>query len=251
MRNYLAAECYKVFRRKYLYIALAVCLALESLLLWGTWLTCSWGNTSITFYSTAIMVAMLLSFGMYATFLTGDVVFSEQYKHTTLKNEVSYGLPRTRIYLGKLTISILVALIACVVLVGFYLAGCWFLYPHDGMDAKALELVLYCLAGALPLWLAAQAVVIACYFQVRGSTMAAFTGIAILAVLPPVFEVFGLIFHPVFEMLRQVMPAVMMEQLRNAAFDWGYVGQCWLVGLVWFAAATALGLGLFRKKEIR
>ena len=66
-----------------------------------------------------------------------------------------------------------------------------------------------------------------------------------------VFEVFGLIFHPVFEMLRQVIPAVMMEQLRNAAFDWGYVGQCWLVGLVWFAAATALGLGLFRKKEIR
>ena len=28
MRNYLAAECYKTFRRKYFYIALAVCLGL-------------------------------------------------------------------------------------------------------------------------------------------------------------------------------------------------------------------------------
>ena len=29
MRNYLSAECYKAFRRKYFYIALAVCLGLE------------------------------------------------------------------------------------------------------------------------------------------------------------------------------------------------------------------------------
>ena len=35
MRNYLTAECFKVFRRKYLYVALAICLALEGVLLWG------------------------------------------------------------------------------------------------------------------------------------------------------------------------------------------------------------------------
>ena len=34
MRNYLAAECYKTFRRKYFYIILAVCLGLEAVLLW-------------------------------------------------------------------------------------------------------------------------------------------------------------------------------------------------------------------------
>ena len=39
MRNYLAAECYKTFRRKYFYIILAVCLGLEAVLLWGYW-TC-------------------------------------------------------------------------------------------------------------------------------------------------------------------------------------------------------------------
>ena len=35
MRNYLAAECYKTFRRKYFYIILAVCLGLEAVLLVG------------------------------------------------------------------------------------------------------------------------------------------------------------------------------------------------------------------------
>ena len=96
MRNYLAAECYKTFRRKYFYIILAVCLGLEAVLLWGYWTTWKWGNSNVDFYSTAIMVPFMLSIGLYATIVTGDIVFSEQYKNNTLKNEVSYGLSRGR-----------------------------------------------------------------------------------------------------------------------------------------------------------
>ena len=51
MRNYLAAECYKTFRRKYFYIILAVCLGLEAVLLWGYWTTWKWGNSNVDFYS--------------------------------------------------------------------------------------------------------------------------------------------------------------------------------------------------------
>lgn len=251
MRNYLAAECFKVFRRKYFYVTMAIFLALEGILLWGYWRTYSWGNPQVSFYSTSMIVALLLSFGMYATFGTGDMVFSDQYKHTTLKNEVSYGIPRVRIYLGKLLVSLLVAFVACAVLVGFYLAGCWLLFPHSGEDGQALAIVGYCLAGALPLWMAAQAVVLACYFHVRSSAMAAFLGVGILAVLPLILQVFGLIFHPAFEVLRQFTPIVMMDNLKNTAFDSGYIALCWATGLVWFAGATALGLGLFQKKEIR
>ena len=160
MADYLRAECTKAFRRKYLYIALLVCLAGESLLLLGSWLTYSWGNTNISFHSTAVMVAAILSFGLYATLITGDIVFSDQYKHNTLKNEVSYGLPRGRIYLGKLLVSMLVALAACVVLIGFYLGGCWLLFPHDGSDGTVWSLLGYCLAGAFPLWLGGQALVL-------------------------------------------------------------------------------------------
>lgn len=85
MRNYLAAECYKTFRRKYFYIILAVCLGLEAVLLWGYWTTWKWGNSNVDFYSTAIMVPFMLSIGLYATIVTGDIVFSEQYKNKYIK----------------------------------------------------------------------------------------------------------------------------------------------------------------------
>ncbi len=129
MRNYLAAECYKTFRRKYFYIILAVCLGLEAVLLWGYWTTWKWGNSNVDFYSTAIMVPFMLSIGLYATIATGDIVFSEQYKNNTLKNEVSYGLSRGRIYLGKLLVSTGIAVLAAVVMMGFYLGLCWVLFP--------------------------------------------------------------------------------------------------------------------------
>ena len=119
MRNYLAAECYKVFHRKYFYLSLLVVLALEGLIVWGSWFTWSNGNTGMDFYSAAITMVMLLSIGLYATILTGDMVFSEQYKYNTLKNEVAFGVPRWRIYLGKLTVATLVALVAAVVMTVF------------------------------------------------------------------------------------------------------------------------------------
>ena len=251
MRNYLSAECFKAFHRRYFYTALAVCLILEGVLLWGYWLTLNWGNPDVNFSFAATTLSFLLSVGLYATLITGDIVFSDQHRNNTLKNEVSYGLPRVRIYLGKLAVSILAALIAAAVMMGFYLAGCWLLFPHDAQDAQGWALVGYCLAGALPLWLAAQAVVIACYFLVRSATLAAFLAVGILGVVPSVLQVLGLLFHPAFELLRQFTPSVMLDSLRNMAFDGSYLGLCWISGLVWFAAATALGLFLFRRKEIR
>ena len=251
MRNYLAAECYKVFHRKYLYLTLLVVLALEGLMVWGCWFTSSNGNAGMDFHSAIITLVMLMSIGLYATILTGDMVFSEQHKHNTLKNEVAYGLPRGRIYLGKLAVSTLVAVVAAAVMLGFYMLGCWILLPHNEFDQLALEAVGYALAGSLPLWLGGQGVVLACYFLVRSSTMAAFLAVGLLGVVPPIFQLCGILIHPVFETIRQFMPAVMLERLSANAFQWDYVGQCWLVGMVVLVGATAVGLLAFRKKEIR
>ena len=251
MRNYLSAECYKAFRRKYFYIALAVCLGLELVLLGCYWLTMSWGNPTVSFGSTAVLVPMVLSVGLYAALITGDIVFSDQYKYNTLKNEVAYGIPRRRIYLGKLAVTALTSVLAALVMLGLYLGGCWLLFPHAAGDGQTWALVGYCLAGALPLWLAGLAVVNACYFLIRSNTIAAFAGVGILALVSQIFQLLGLLIHPVFEVVRQFMPNVMLDTLANMAFQWNYVGLCWVSGLVWCAGATAVGLLAFRGKEIK
>ena len=251
MRNYLAAECYKVFQRKYFYITLLVVLALEGVLLWGCWLTSSWGNEGMNFYSAATLVAVMLSIGVYATIITCDMVFSEQYKQNTLKNEVAYGLPRIRIYLGKLAVSTLVSILAAAVMVVLYVTGCWVLLSHNEQDAAALTLIGYSLLGAFPLWLGAQGITMACYFLVRNTTQAAFISVGLLGVVPVILQALGLLVHPVFEVVRQFMPTVMLDKLPNMAFRMDYVGLCWLVGIILLILSTAVGLAVFQKKEIR
>ena len=92
------------------------------------------------------ILAMALQSGLYFLLIATDIVFSDQYKNNTLKNEASYGLPRVRIYLGKLLSSVLVAVVLCAVLIGGYLAFSLLLFPAgEGLETslRALGPVSY------------------------------------------------------------------------------------------------------------
>ena len=64
-------------------------------------------------------------------------------------------------------------------------------------------------------------------------------------------QMLGLLIHPAFETVRQLMPVVMLENLPNLAFQWEYAGRCWLVGLGLLLLSIGIGLAAFDKKEVR
>ena len=89
------------------------------------------------------------------------------------------------------------------------------------------------------------------YFLVRNTTLAAFVSVGLLGVVPGILQGLGLLFHPVFERVRQLMPTVMLEKLPNTAFQMDYVGLCWLVGIGLLILSVVVGMAAFQKKEIR
>ena len=101
MGNYLSAECYKAVHRKYIYIFSAAMLGLVAafmLLLRIEGMSQS-GDGMLMVQRVSVsellgILAMALSAGLYFLMIAADIVFSDQYKYNTLKNEVSYGLPR-------------------------------------------------------------------------------------------------------------------------------------------------------------
>ncbi|MGM9607567.1 MAG: ABC transporter permease [Oscillospiraceae bacterium] len=259
MLNYIRAEFYKVFRRKYTWITLGIALALEALLASGFAFTNAHGN-NMTFYRGAIMVTVMLSVGFYATLLTGDMVFAGQYKNSTLKNEVSFGLSRTRIYLGKLAVQMVMSILFCVVMVAFYVGLCWLLLYHDPeTDALIMQIIGSCLATVFPLWVGVQAVTCACMFLIKSELGGAFLAVGIFALLPNVVWLASALIsgsdgNLVGDALMAVynhMPTVMAENAVNVVGDWAFCGKAWIVGAVWFAVFTAIGLCGFRKKEIK
>lgn len=254
MLNYLRAECYKIVHRKYTWISLAIVLALEALLVSG-WVFMNLNENRVDFYTGACMLITLLYMGFLATMITGDIVFSEQYKHNTLKNEVSFGLPRARIYLGKLIAQTLLAIFACMVIVGFYLGLCALFLPHEPeADRMAMTIIGWCLLVALPLWVGVQGLTCAVFFMVRSSMAASLVVVGVIMGLPSVFQMGSIFFEGILgqamAVLYQYLPTTMLADASSVVGVWVFCGKAWLVGSVWLAASTALGLWSFSRKEI-
>ena len=256
MLDYLRAECYKLLHRSYLWITLLVVGGLELVLvlLWA-WLNGDTVNVTASVGFTTVLY--LLSMGYYATVITSDIVFSDQYKSNTLKNEVAYGIPRVRIYLGKLFASCLLSVGACVLLLGWYALLCALMLPGDGAALEALKVLGFALLCAVPVWLGSQALYLLCFFTIRGSTAATILGICIIALLGQTLTFLSLIVSLPAPALANALLAVRrlllttpLEDITGAVWDWSRVGWAWAVGAGWCVGATALGLWRFSRKEI-
>ncbi|HIT01465.1 MAG TPA: ABC transporter permease [Candidatus Enterenecus merdae] len=257
MRNYLRAEFYKVVRRKYLWITLAVALGMETFLFVGYALFHG-DQAGMGFHTGWTNLIGLLSLGIPAILLTGDMVFANQNKNGTLKNELSYGLSRGKVYWGKLLAQTGLSLLLCGVMLGYYLAGCWLLLSHDPvLDAWAMAQVGWTLLAALPLWLSAQALCCCMYFLLPSDLTGGMTALACLYGLPLMALIFGGLGggNPISGLLEwayRLMPVTMLEQVINQRVGSGLtLALTWGTGAAWWGGWTALGLLGFRHKEIR
>ena len=257
MLDYLRAECYKMLHRSYLWMALLITGGLELVLvlLWA-WINCELPN-NMTVSAGFSMVLYLLSLGYYATAITSDIAFSDQYKYNTLKNEVAYGIPRDRIYLGKLFAGVLLSIGACALLLGWYALLCALMLPGDGGALEALKVLGFALLCAFPVWLGSQALYLLCFFSIRGNTAATILGICIIALLGQVLTFLSLLLSVSAPALADCLLAVHrllltspLENFTAAVWDWSRVSWAWLVGAGWCVGTTALGLWRFSRKEI-
>ncbi len=255
MLNYIGAELYKVFHRKYVWITLAVVLVLEGLLAFG-YIYENILDRDVFFVSGASALVAMLPIGFFATMLTGDMVFAAQHKSNTLKNEVSFGLSRARVYLGKLIAMTVLSLAFLVIMFAFYLGACWLTLNHDAESDRLMwEIIGYCLLGNLPLWLGVQACVCAMYFLIRSELGAAFTALGLFGILQGALELAAAIAGgtagEIMIKICAYLPMPVGGNLPDVAGDWAYCGRAWLVGMVWLVGFTVLGLIGFRRKEIK
>ena len=254
MLDYLRAECYKMLHRSYLWMALLITGGLELVLvlLWA-WLN---GETvNMTASAGFTVVLYLLSMGYCATAITSDIVFSDQYKHNTLKNEVAYGIPRARIYLGKLFAGCLLSIGACILLLGWSALMCALLLPGDGAALEALKVLGFTLLCAFPVWVGAQALYFLCFFSIRGNTAA--ISVCIIFLLGQMLTLLSLMLNlPAPELadallaVKSLLLTTPLENITDAIWDWSRVTWAWAVGAGWCVGTTALGLWCFHRREI-
>lgn len=257
MVKYLNAECYKAFRRKYIFIFAGISLALVAFFLFlirveSRSVVDDVITMRVDVSSLIGIVIQGLIMGLYLLMIAADVVFSEQYKHNTLKNEVSFGLPRLRIYIGKLLASFFVAVVLCVVLVGGYLGMGFVLFPAGEEIGESLRLLTLCLLVALPLWMGGLGLFNMLQFFLKGSTAATIVYIMVLGVGSGFLDLMA-VFLPTMQPLADLLRTISLNTPFDLMIQQGpesAMGYAWTLGMAWLGVSTLVGAMGFQKKEI-
>lgn len=250
MVKYMNAELYKVTHRAYPAGFLAVILGGIALVMA---LIRQNAGPGADFSFFAGVLPLALSTGLYLVVATCDMVFSDQYKYNTLKNEVAYGLPRTRIYLGKLLASAVVSVVLCAVILAGYLLLARLLFPLGAAPVESMADLGRALLVALPLWLGGLGLFHMLLFLMKGSTAASIVYVLIVAVLGGsvlnLFSSFLPRLRPIIEAIEACLLTTPFQRLVSGPAE-GLTAYAWTVGMAWLLGSTIVGLTVFRKREI-
>ncbi len=259
MTNYIQSEFYRLLRSKGSYLFIMICSALlisanVILAVVGHMETgFPYNNTGFSlslFYSDLVMVFILCV-------SVASIVFGNEYTNHTMKNSISYGISRGRIYFGKLIAEIVYAVIAFVSITGLYIGSAYLLLEHS--STNDLELLINACFVALPLLLFALATT-NCFLFIIESTGGAITAImGVLIAFPLVSNFLGMKFE-LFRKLGNILPWNLMNNMnfdfetKQMILPWegrtGYINY-WLYGILWTVLFVLIGFLAFRKKEIK
>ena len=267
MLNYIRAELYKATHRLYTWIMLGLVFLGEGFM-FLVWFD---NREYMTFYDAVSVVGMMMVMGFIATIFTCDIVFAGQHQNGTLKNEVSFGLSRDKIYFGKFIAMTLLSLAAMVIALGVYLAVCRLMLSNgDGGALAALELIGLAVLTEFPVWLGCQAIICAASFLLNSAIVANVTAFGVVIGSHFAIQFFLLFIRAdslvaqllekiyywlPYEPLFAIYPGVANLQTGPTPaileIDWIGIRNCWIIGGFWLIFATAVGLYFFRKKEVK
>ena len=256
MLNYLSAELWRMSRRGSDKAGWLVFLLLVAL---AGWL---WSSDD----PAGVLEAFqdVLPVGLYLAFPLASWANGDASRTGPLVNEVVFGLPRSRIYLGKLFAAILAGLLLFFLTALAFLGVALPLAARDGWGTWTGDPVLGLAAWAalgkavvcvLPRYIGAAALAHLLVFSLHTAGLGAvlyylYLAFGELMLAAVSFHGLGLV-GTVLNILGDALQPFLLCGPYFSGMPPVEVGQSWLVGAAWVAATSVAGIALFRRREIR
>lgn len=259
MFSYMKSEFYRIIRSKWSYIFIFICSAL---LISSNVVLAVVKSTEETFPYATTKFALAsfysnIAFVFILCLVVSSMIFGNEHGNHTLKNSISYGIPRSIIFFGKLMVMLAYSFMAFVVIAGIDVVSAYLLLENSGPGN--LDLLLRAFFAQLPLLLLALAVS-NCFLFNFESTGAGITAICgFLFILPLVSNLLGMKFM-VFSKLSEILPWNMINNIRYDMDTYqlifpgnpsnGYL-RYWIIALVELVIVSVIGYLVFRRREVK
>lgn len=258
MLNYISAEFYKLRHRKGLWVAMALLLLLEGLVLMPGFFVELENPQEMRIQEIYLAFLMAVApVGLFIAPIFAVLTFDDQYGHGTLKNEIVYGVPRVRIYAGKLVAAAVTGTLCALLVLAVYLLG-MFLFARRGIPPaqEVWTMLAICLATSWFTWLSALCFTMFLLFVMKGPTGAMIT-VYLFSLIGSPLALIGYETgsaapkYGFFYWFSRLYYAAPYRAFWSGDGEMQPVAYALLLFLGWLGATTALGLTLFRRREVK
>ncbi|MEW8995867.1 ABC transporter permease subunit [Clostridium sp.] len=253
MLNYIKSELYRTTHRKYPYIVVGV-LSLICILgnILAVWVMKEQPEITISMSHMLMISTGMFTMIYYAVIMIVDIVFSDEYKHQTLKNTVSFGINRTKIYLGKFISEIIVAIVSLVIVTSVIILSSYIFLGSDGVTTvESLKNFGTKLIAVFPLWVVGLAIANLLAFNIKNNNTLAFAYLGVVAIFPGIVSMLA-DFKPIFAKLQSILVSNQIKFIMSQEIiSGGDIAKCYILGIIYVILITAIGMVSFRRGEIK
>ena len=255
--NIIKSEFYKLKKSKLFYICMLICAMIPAIMaiaiMAGVQTRGAEGMSAIVEdISGATFLAEIMGLALLPTVLAVfvSIFVSSEFHNGTMKNYVSKGFNRVRIYLSKLAVSGAAVLAMYAVHAAVSLALGTALWGFDPSGSAAVSGVVTMLLGEGLLLLAYTSVFVLVSMWLRSSGASVAVTICAASVLPTIFMAIDLMLLDVVS-LSSFWISGNVSALASITPESGAVPQGLIVGFCYLIGGTVLGSLLFKKQDIK
>lgn len=243
MLNYIKAELYRNFNRKYFWVYTGIFTILSVMLN----IICKVQNQSNNFNDMLIATIEMLPFAVFLIVPIIDMASAEEHKNQTIKNVVSSGMPRNTIILSKFIVSVILCFLWAVIILGiYYISGiCLF-----GIGKGYIKLELLTLLTSVPLYIGVLAIGTFMAAAISNSTIFAFVYAGVFAITPTFIKILMALVSPQFKKIYDVLITVQFTSFKKDITT-AAASKAVISGIVYTLIFLTLSLIYFRRKEIK
>lgn len=200
MFNYIRAELYRNFNRMYFWVftGIAVALALTINILAKS---NNLPGVSLSMLLDTTLFILVTPVYLVAAFV--DMVTAEENKNQTLRNVITFGIPRYKLILSKLLVSVILASIFAIVVLGVFYASAAALFGIDAGVSTALPKVLIRLLTAMPLWAGAISIGTFLGMAINNSTLFGFAHAGVFFMTSKIIMILSYVVSEKFAVLNK------------------------------------------------
>lgn len=249
MINYIKAELYRNFNRRYLW-AYTLSIVLFPLILSIIIKV----GVSTDIMNLSVLLKLSLNMLILPVFLVigmVDMVLCEEYKNGTLKNAVSFGISRTRIVVSKLISAVILAFVSAFIILTILFGSCAILLGL-GSDINSVFIDTFTRIGAaVPLWIGAISIGIFLNMLITNSNVFSFVYVGIFIIVPQVFKLLSVFASDKFDYLYNIFPTVQVGRLGQETIIKGQIIEAITLGCLYTIVFLIFSIVCFKNKEIK